>query len=156
MSSNCVWLQIIFFSCVSETTLFSFLWSLLRENGRFPKVFLKKQTQIEEQATEVDQEVITTNKDLLFRLIGSNNDLLVLNQWKGALNRIMPSLLSLLKNNVRSCTYSKGGEGRLFDIMTLGWALIWGTSLRAWALIWGNAVSYMYFFLRYLTGPEQC
>ena len=83
----------------------------------------------------MDQEVITTNKDLLFRLIGSNNDLLVLNQWKGALNRIMPSLLSLLKNNVRSCTYSKGGEGRLFDIMALGWALIWGTSLRAWALI---------------------
>ena len=83
----------------------------MRENGRFPKVFLKKQTQIEEQATEVDQEVITTNKDLLFHLIGSNNDLLVLNQWKGALNRIMPSLLSLLKNNVRACTYSKGGRG---------------------------------------------
>ena len=31
----------------NETTLFSFLWSLLRENGRslrFPKILLKKQT----------------------------------------------------------------------------------------------------------------
>ena len=30
----CVWLQVIFCSCVNETTLFSFLWSLLHENGR--------------------------------------------------------------------------------------------------------------------------
>ena len=108
MSSKSVWLQIIFFSCVSETTLFSFLRSLLRENGRFPKVFLKKQTQMEEQVTGVDQEVITTDKGLLFHLIGYNNDLLVLNQWKGTLNRIMPSLLSLLKINVRACTYLRG------------------------------------------------
>ena len=56
----------------------------------------------------MDQEVITTNKDLLFHLIGYNNDLLVLNQWKGALNRIMLSLLSLLKINVRACTYLRG------------------------------------------------
>ena len=34
MSSNCVWLQIIF----------RFLRSLLRENGSFPKIFIKKQT----------------------------------------------------------------------------------------------------------------
>ena len=92
-------------------------------------------------------EVITTNNNLLFHFIGYNNDLLVLNQWKGALNRIMPSLLSLLKINVRACTYLGG----LFDIMALGWALIWGT-----ALIWGKTGSYMYVFLRYLTGPEQC
>ena len=32
MSFNCFWLQILFCSCVNETTLFSFLWSLLREN----------------------------------------------------------------------------------------------------------------------------
>ena len=108
MSSNCVWLQIIFFSCVSEITLFSFLRSLFRKNGRFPKVFLKKQTQMEEQATEVDPEVITTNDNLLCHLIGYNNDLLVLNQWKGALNRKKPSLLSLLKINVRACTYLGG------------------------------------------------
>jgi len=47
MSSNFVWLQIIFCSCVNDTTLFSFLRSLLRENGRslrFLKIFLKKQT----------------------------------------------------------------------------------------------------------------
>ena len=46
MPSNCVWLQIIFYSCVKETMLFSFLRSLLRENGRswlrFPRIFIKK------------------------------------------------------------------------------------------------------------------
>ena len=43
---NC-WLQILFCLCINETMLFSFLWSLLHENGRslrFPKIFLKKQT----------------------------------------------------------------------------------------------------------------
>ena len=47
MPSNSVWLQIIFCSCVKETVLFSFLRSLLRENGRslrFPRIFIKKQT----------------------------------------------------------------------------------------------------------------
>ena len=47
MLSNCVWLQIIFCSCVNETTLFSFLWSLLREKWQiacFPKILIKKQT----------------------------------------------------------------------------------------------------------------
>ena len=45
MPSNCVWLQIIFCTCVKETVLFSFLRSLLRENGRslrFPRIFFKK------------------------------------------------------------------------------------------------------------------
>ena len=76
---------------------------------------------MEEQATEVDQEVFTTNNNLLCHLIGYNNDLLVLNQWKGALNRKKPSLLSLLKINVRACTYVRGAylilwpwSGRLF------------------------------------------
>ena len=43
MSSNSVWLQIMFCSCVNETTRDTFL----RENGRslrFPKIFFKKQT----------------------------------------------------------------------------------------------------------------
>ena len=48
ISSYCVnWLQITFCSCVNETVLFSFLQSLLRENGRslrLPKIFIKKQT----------------------------------------------------------------------------------------------------------------
>ena len=67
LSSNCVWLQMIFCSCVNETTLFSLLRSLLRENSRslcnldsrashkrkhwgrewslrFQKIFIKKQT----------------------------------------------------------------------------------------------------------------
>ena len=45
MPSNCFWLQIIFCTCVKETVLFSFLRSLLRENGRslrFPRIFIKK------------------------------------------------------------------------------------------------------------------
>ena len=49
ISSYCVnWLQITFCSCVNETVHFSFLRSLLRENGRslrFPKIFIKKQSQ---------------------------------------------------------------------------------------------------------------
>ena len=39
--------QIIFCSMQNKTTLLSFLWSLLRENGRslhFPNIFIKKQT----------------------------------------------------------------------------------------------------------------
>ena len=42
MSPNCVWLQIIFCSCISETMLFSFLRSLLHGNDSFPKIFIKK------------------------------------------------------------------------------------------------------------------
>ena len=40
-----VWLQVIFCTCVKETVFFSFLRSLLRENGRslrFPTIFIKK------------------------------------------------------------------------------------------------------------------
>ena len=47
MPSNCVWLQIIFCTCVNETVLFSFLRSLLRKKGRllrFPRILIKKQT----------------------------------------------------------------------------------------------------------------
>ena len=47
ISSNCVWLQIIFCKWVKETAVFSFLWSLLRENGRmvrFLRIFITKQT----------------------------------------------------------------------------------------------------------------
>ena len=47
MFFNCFWLQILFCSCITETTLFSFLRSLLCKNGRslrFLKIFLKKQT----------------------------------------------------------------------------------------------------------------
>ena len=35
MSFNCVWLQLIFCSYANNTALFSFLRSLLRENGRY-------------------------------------------------------------------------------------------------------------------------
>ena len=54
---------------------------------------------MEEQAREVEREVIITNNNLLFHFDGHNNDLLVLKQWKGALNRIVPSHLSILKSN---------------------------------------------------------
>ena len=43
MPSNCVWLQIIFCTCIKETVPFSLLWSLLRENGWslcFPRIFI--------------------------------------------------------------------------------------------------------------------
>ena len=45
MLSNCVWLKIIFCTCVKETVFFSYLRSFLRENGRslcFPRIFIKK------------------------------------------------------------------------------------------------------------------
>ena len=66
MSFNCFWLQILFCSCVNETTLFSFLRSLLRENGRslrFPKIFLKKQTRSSND-TKILNSVIAKYRDL--------------------------------------------------------------------------------------------
>ena len=59
---------------------------------------------MEGQVTDEEQEVIITNNDLL----------LVLKQWKGALNWIMPSLLCLLKNNdlaLRARSLFSGGQG---------------------------------------------
>ena len=43
MPSNSVWLQIIFCSCVKETMLFSFLQSVLHENGRLLRFPMIKQ-----------------------------------------------------------------------------------------------------------------
>ena len=54
---------------------------------------------MEGQVTDVEQEVIITNNNFLFHFSSHNNDLLVLKQWKGALNRMMPALFGLLKNN---------------------------------------------------------
>ena len=48
--------------------------------------------------TDMEQKVIITNNNLLFHLSSHSNDQLVLKQWKGVLNRIMPLLLGLLKN----------------------------------------------------------
>ena len=47
---------------------------------------------MEGQVTDMEQEVIITNNNLLHHFSDHNDDLLVLKQWKGALNRIMPSL----------------------------------------------------------------
>ena len=57
MPSNCVWLQIILCTCVKETVLFSFLRSLLSENGRslrFPRIFIKKQTRWSNDKTIIE------------------------------------------------------------------------------------------------------
>ena len=57
MPSNCVWLQIIFCTRVKETMLFSFLRSLLRENGRsprFPRILLKKKTRWSNDKTIIE------------------------------------------------------------------------------------------------------
>ena len=58
MPSNCVWLQIIFCTCVKETVLFSFSRSLLRENGRslrFLGIFRwKKQTRWSNDKTFIE------------------------------------------------------------------------------------------------------
>ena len=62
MLFNCFWLLILFCSCVNETTLFSFLWPLLRENGRslrFPKIFLKKQTRWSNDKTIIELSYCT-------------------------------------------------------------------------------------------------
>ena len=47
MTSNCVWLQIIFCSRANETTQFSFMRSLLRENGRSLPIHWKTNLVIE-------------------------------------------------------------------------------------------------------------
>ena len=57
MPSNCVWLQLIFCTCVKETVLFSFLRLLLCENGRwlrFPRIFIKKQTRWSNDKTIIE------------------------------------------------------------------------------------------------------
>ena len=58
MPSNCVWLQIIFCTCVKETVLFSYLRSLLRENDRslrFQRIFIKKQTRRSNDKTIIER-----------------------------------------------------------------------------------------------------
>ena len=67
MSSNCVWLQIIFRLCVNETTLSSLLRSLLSENGRlfrFPKIFLKKNKHGDRMIKQLSNSVIAKYRDL--------------------------------------------------------------------------------------------
>ena len=68
MPSNSVWLQIIFCSCVKETVLFSFLWSLLHENGRslrFPRILVKKTNSvIEFMIKQLLTSVIAKYRDL--------------------------------------------------------------------------------------------
>ena len=67
MSSNFVWLQIIFRLCVNETTLSSLLRSLLSENGRlfrFPKIFLKKNKHGDRMIKQLSNSVIAKYRDL--------------------------------------------------------------------------------------------
>ena len=67
MPSNCVWLQIIFCTCVKETVLFSFLRSVLRENGRslrFPRIFIKKNKLGDRKIKQLLNSVIAKYRDL--------------------------------------------------------------------------------------------
>ena len=65
--SNCVWLQIIFCTCIKETVLFSFLRSLLRENSRslcFLRIFIKKNKLGDRMIKKLLNLVITKYRDL--------------------------------------------------------------------------------------------
>ena len=67
MPSNSVWLQIIFCSCVKETVLFAFLWSLLRENGRslrFQRIFIYKNNLSDRMIKQLLNLVIAKYHDL--------------------------------------------------------------------------------------------
>ena len=67
MPSNGVWLQMIFCSCVKETVLFSFLRSLLSENGRllrFPRIFIKKNKLGDRMIKQLLNSVIAKYRDL--------------------------------------------------------------------------------------------
>ena len=77
---------------------------IIRENAfehkkKKPGLSAHRPSKNRAQVAEAEQEVIITNNNLLFHYCGHNNDLLVLKQRKGALDRTMPSLLGLLKNN---------------------------------------------------------
>ena len=58
----CVWVQVIFCSCVNETTLFSFLWSLWHENGR--SLRWPKNTLGDQIVKQLLTSVITKYRDL--------------------------------------------------------------------------------------------
>ena len=67
MPCNCVWLQIIFCTCIKETVLFSFLRSLLRESGRslrFPRIFIKKNKLGDRMIKQLLNSVIAKYRDL--------------------------------------------------------------------------------------------
>ena len=74
---------------------------IIRENAfehkKKPGLSAHRPSKNRAQVAEAEQEVIITNNNLLFHFCGHNNDLLVLKQRKGALDRTMPSLLGLLK-----------------------------------------------------------
>ena len=89
MPSNCVWLQIIFWTCLKETVLFSFLWSLLRENGRslcLPRIFIKQQTRWSNDKTIIELRyckilwfvsVSQINYSIIDLLAQTNHDILL-------------------------------------------------------------------------------
>ena len=60
---------------------------------------------MEGQVTDEDQWVIITNNSLLLHFSGHNNDLLVLKQWKGALNQIMPRSPAFLSLGAQALSY---------------------------------------------------
>ena len=82
MLSIFFWLQIIFCSCTNETKLFSFLRSLLHENGRllcFPKIFFGKLCKLADQyyltqhSALANIDLLTTDKSQYFCSTSFNN-----------------------------------------------------------------------------------
>ena len=65
---------------------------------------------MEGQVTDVEQEVIITNNNLLFHFSGHNNDLLVLKQWSGAAPR--PYKNNYLALRARSFFFEKVSDLR--------------------------------------------
>ena len=60
---------------------------------------------MEGQVADVEQEVIITNNNLLVHFSGRNKDLLVLKQWKRALNRIMPRFPAFLSLGAQALSH---------------------------------------------------
>ena len=76
MSSNSVWLQIIFCTCVKETVVSSFLRSLLRNFGRslrFPRIFIKKNKLGDQMIKQLLNSVIAKYRDFLVNYLPKPN-----------------------------------------------------------------------------------
>ena len=102
MSSYCVWLHIIFCLCMKETTLFSFLRSLFRENGSFLKIFIKKQTWSLNDKTILLNLVIEKYHDLSV----SRRSIICLSLWFSA-------------NNSPFYSYNTGGNEAGVDLVLI-------------------------------------
>ena len=98
MSSNCVWLQITFCSCVKETILFSFLGSFLHENGRslhFWRCSVKNEFS-DWLLKQLLNSIITKYFNLSVSLMSKNPQPLPSADWSNGHRQIMIFFLNLL------------------------------------------------------------